>query len=190
MDEANLVKCWQDGNIEAFRTLYEQYSNRALRTAFLITGRMDIAEDAVQDAFIQSNSQIKQLKDAQKFRPWFYRILVRQSWHYSSKEKGKISFDDIDFKAKSDTMHAPELIVRFETKKVLHDAVSKLSTPLRTVMVLYYFNELSIKEISKVLNCFEGTVKSRLHNARKTLQKELEKDEFMSEIYFQEVKGV
>lgn len=117
MDEANLVKCWQDGNIEAFRTLYEQYSNRALRTAFLITGRMDIAEDAVQDAFIQSNSQIKQLKDAQKFRPWFYRILVRQSWHYSSKEKGKISFDDIDFKAKSDTMHAPELIVRFETKR-------------------------------------------------------------------------
>jgi RNA polymerase sigma-70 factor (ECF subfamily) len=57
--------------------------------------------------------------------------------------------------------------------KAIQEAVNKLSDPLRTVIVLFYYNDMHIKDIAKVLECFEGTVKSRLHCARKVLRKEL-----------------
>lgn len=62
----------------------------------------------------------------------------------------------------------------YETQLDVNEALNKLSTQLKTVIVLYYYNEMTIKQIAKVLGCFEGTVKSRLHNARKFLQKVLE----------------
>ena len=190
MSEINLIKCWQDGDMDSFRALYECYSSPAIRTAFLITGRRDIAEDVVQDAFIQSNNNINKLRDPEKFRSWFYRILVRLSWQYSSKEKGKVPFEDVSFMAESEAINTAEILEHYEMKRTLHEAVSKLSTPLKTVVVLYYFNELTVKEIAGVLNCFEGTVKSRLHNARKFLEKELRNDDIAKELYFRQVKGV
>ena len=190
MSEINLIKCWQNGDMDSFRVLYECYSSPAIRTAFLITGRRDIAEEVVQDAFIQSNNNIKKLRDPEKFRSWFYRILIRLSWQYSSKEKGKVSFEDISFMCESESINTTDIFEQNEIKRVLHEAVSKLSTPLRTVVVLYYFNELSVKEIARVLNCFEGTVKSRLYNARKFLDKELKNGDIAGDLYFQQAKGV
>ena len=189
MNEAELVKRWQNGDLDAFRTLYEYYSARALRTGFLIIGKKDVTEDAVQDSFIQANKHIKKLKNPEKFRSWFYRILIRLSWQYSSKEKGKLSLDDVDFMIEAQPIYTSDLLEQYEIRQVIHDAVTKLSTPLKTVVILYYFNELSIKEIAQVLNCFEGTVKSRLHNARKFLRKEL-KEASINSSCLQQAKGV
>jgi RNA polymerase sigma factor (sigma-70 family) len=64
-------------------------------------------------------------------------------------------------------------IENLEACKMVRQAVKRLSLPLKTVIILYYFDDMSIQEISTVLNCFQGTVKSRLHNARKHLAKDL-----------------
>jgi RNA polymerase sigma-70 factor (ECF subfamily) len=53
-----------------------------------------------------------------------------------------------------------------ETNLIVNDALAQLSLPLKTVVILYYFNDMTIEKISKVLGCFPGTVKSRLYNAR------------------------
>ncbi len=58
-------------------------------------------------------------------------------------------------------------------KLLIRQKIQTLKLPLKTVLILYYYNDMSVKEISKVLDCFEGTVKSRLFKARKILKKEL-----------------
>lgn len=118
--------------MEAFNILFNQYSNQAIRTVYLIIGRNDMAEDIVQEAFIKCYKEIK---------------------------------------------------------KLVNEAVDKLSVPLKTTIILYYYNELSIKEISKILGCFQGTVKSRLHNARKLLAKELRSEKFEGYSFYNSLNG-
>jgi len=72
-----LLKRIQGGDGQAFEVLLEQYSGKALRTAYLITGRKDIIEDAVQEAFVQCYRKIKGLRDPATFETWFYRLLTR-----------------------------------------------------------------------------------------------------------------
>lgn len=65
-----------------------------------------------------------------------------------------------------------------ETKEVydlIQKALMKLTAPMRAAVTLYYYNDMTISEIAVVLDCFQGTVKSRLHNAKKILEKELER---------------
>lgn len=171
LDETTLVNRCQAGDIEAFSELVERNNKKAIHTAYLITGCRDIAEDIAQEAFIQCFHSIRKLRDTTLFKSWFYKILVRTSWRMVSNAKKMqvidctIKGDDIpdynDFTENIEKKHACETIYRI---------VSALSKPLREVVILYYFNGFSIKEIAYSLNCREGTVKSRLHNARKQIE--------------------
>ena len=173
MDIINLIKRCQLGDLESFEQLYKMYSKNALGTAYLIAGHKGIAEDIVQEAFFQCYKEIKGLRDPGAFDVWFYKMLIRLAWKISSKHKAVISTDEIDIEATYNSCSLSLETDGEENKLIVHDAVAKLSAPLKTVIILYYFNDMTIKQIAMVLDCFQGTVKSRLHNAKKLLQKEL-----------------
>lgn len=180
MDEAELVLKCQKGDAESFNILFRNHFNKAVRYAYLITGRKDLAEDIVQEALLECYRDIKYLKQPSRFRAWFYRILVRTSWRVKAKEKNRVSFEDL---SESNEMlngqrDFDSLMESRESNESIYSALNKLSLPLRTTVILHYYNDLSVKEIAQTLNCFQGTVKSRLHNARKMLAKELQKDGF------------
>lgn len=180
MDDINLIQRCKEGDLEAFNNLFKKYSIQAIRTVYLITGRKDTAEDIVQEAFIKCYREIKKLKNPNVFKSWFYRLLTRICWRYCSKEKNNM-FTEIDYNCgsiMSSSNALSDITEKDEMKELLNKAIDKLSIPLKTTIILYYYNELSIKEIAKVLGCFEGTVKSRLHNARKLLKKQLLSKEF------------
>ncbi|HEY9062900.1 MAG TPA: RNA polymerase sigma factor [Pseudobacteroides sp.] len=184
MDEIGLVIKCQQGDMEAYEILFGSYFSKAVRYAFLITGRNDLAEDIVQEALIECYRDIKSLKNPDKFKPWFYRILVRTSWRVKAKEKDRVSIDDLNaseyMNLKVDrSENFDKIVEQREYSRLIKCALHKLSLPLRTTIVLYYYNDLSIKEIAQVLKCFQGTVKSRLHNGRKLLHKELVKEGYM-----------
>ena len=174
MDEINLIKQCQQGDHEAFNMLFQLNAAKALRSAYLISGKKDLAEEIVQEAYIQCFNDIKKLRDPEKFRFWFYRIVVRYSWKVISREKNRIQCDELN--ENECPVICDDMFNRVEAEQIreaVHKALNKLSITLRTVVILYYYDGLSTKEIAKVLNCMQGTVKSRLHNARKTLEKEL-----------------
>lgn len=178
MDVPTLIKRIQGGDLQAFEVLVEQYSGKALRTAYLITGRKDIIEDAVQEAFVHNYRKIKSLRDPTTFEAWFYRILTRVCWRLAAREKGVVSLDSLSEGGQEFALHGDTTEDAFEageTRWLVQQALSKLSPPLRTTVILRYYNDLSIKEIAKVLGCREGTVKSRLHNALGQLAGELER---------------
>lgn len=168
MDRSTLIMRCQQGDREGFAELYRQYSQKALGTAYLISGHRGIAEDILQEAFYQCFRKIKDLRSPEAFDIWFYRLLVRIGWTMAAKQQNHVSWDELQEQV--------PLAVPDDTELLLWEAINKLSTPLKTVTILYYYNDLSVKEIAKVLGCFQGTVKSRLHNARKVLQKELGED--------------
>ncbi|HHP50501.1 MAG TPA: hypothetical protein ENM97_01110 [Moorella mulderi] len=88
VDLTPLVKRIQEGDWQAFEVLVEQYSGKALRTAYFITGSQGMAEDAVQEAFVQCYRKIKGLRDPASFEAWFSRLLTRICWRLPSREKG------------------------------------------------------------------------------------------------------
>ncbi len=189
MNNIDIIQRCKEGDLDAFNILFEEYSVKAVRTVYLITGQKDIAEDIAQEAFIKCFSQIKKLKKAEAFESWFYRLLTRICWRYCSKQKNNLCIDNINDKNTISNNSLSDITEKNEIKHLVDKALDKLSMPLKTTVILYYYNELSIKEIAHVLGCFEGTIKSRLHNARNLLKKEFLTENFEG-YYFNDNKDV
>lgn len=177
MEETELVIKMVSGDMDAFDRLMELYQPKALRAAYLISGNYADSEDIVQETFAASYLNRKDLKKPEAFKSWFYRTLSRNAWRICKKKKREQPSEEIY----SDDMEAPgEIlndIVMKEEETLLYDAILSLPAKHRTVIVLYYYNQMSIKEIAKACGCLEGTVKSRLHHGKAKLKEILEKSE-------------
>ncbi|HJA92302.1 MAG TPA: RNA polymerase sigma factor [Candidatus Eisenbergiella merdipullorum] len=174
MDEQELIRQLQMGSREAFDRIYELYHVQAYRTAVFLTGsRMD-AEDIVQDAFVQVYLHAKELKQPAGFKSWFYRILTRLAWKCGRKGKREIPDEDIAVRAdRADEGDCLSRLLGKEEQERIRRAVKDLDEKHRSIVVLYYYNEFSTAQIARITGCLEGTVKSRLHTARKKLEKSL-----------------
>ncbi len=176
MDLSDIIGRCQQGDIDCFEEIYKLYYKKAFGTAYIISGEKGIAEDIVQESFIICYKSIKYLKNPKIFNTWFYKIVLRVSWRLSKKHKSSCSEDytkDLNNCCDSN-YNNNDVAESVSIKLLLRQKIQQLKLPLKTVLILYYYNDMSIKEISKVLDCFEGTVKSRLFKARKILQNELE----------------
>lgn len=176
MQEEEWVKRLQQGDSTAFDALYDRYRDQALRTASLITGSRTDGEDVVQEAFVQCYQKIRQLRDPTRFRPWLFRLLTRAAWKYcrqrSREEPMAACYDDAENAEES----ALGTVLRNEQSRELFRAVQRLEAKQKTVIVLFYYDDMAIRDIARVLSCREGTVKSRLYAARRNLQKIMENE--------------
>ncbi|MCX7711806.1 MAG: RNA polymerase sigma factor [Clostridia bacterium] len=175
MIDADLIQRCQKEEEDAFDELYKVLGKKALWTAYLISGRRDVAEDILQEAFFECFRDIKKLRRPEVFPVWFNRILIRKCWHMVGKEK-KTAADSLSDSMKEQVdsgIDITEVVEANEASRFVRNAIGRLKPEMRTVIILYYYNGLSIKEIAEVMKCFQGTVKSRLHYAKKELEKEL-----------------
>lgn len=179
MEQACLIKRCQLDDKQAFEELYQRYCHQALKTAYLISGDPEIAEDIVQETFIQCFKSIKQLKEPDAFYAWFYKTLIRCGWRINAKyrqKKLKLSvIENEPMDAIDRNFNLEDIVETKEVYDLIQKALMKLTAPMRAAVTLYYYNDMTISEIAVVLDCFQGTVKSRLHNAKKILEKELER---------------
>jgi len=165
----------QRGDLAAFDKIFEKYKDKAVRTAYLITGNRSICEDIAQEAFIQCYNHIGELKNPDGFRAWFYRILTRVAWKNGKAASREVATENIlEDAAKIDLDNSLEQQLRSETNRILYSQIALLEPKLKTVIILHYFNDLSTKEIAKVVGCLNGTVKSRLYTARQMLRERME----------------
>lgn len=174
MYEAELIIKMQNGDYSAFEEIFHMYKDKAARTAYLITGNRFTSEDIVQEAFILCFMKIKSLKNPELFKPWFFKIVTRLSWKYSNSYKKVTPVWDIYEQTEFNSGVCEKSFLSSSLKEEyegLYAAVNKLDKKLRTIVVLFYFNGFSIKEIAKITGCLQGTVKSRLFNSRKKLKK-------------------
>ncbi len=163
----------QQGNEKAFGVLYSHYLSPLIGFAFKICGDGEIANDAVQEAWIKAAKNIRQLNDPRAFKSWIYRLvrwktidLVRAS---SKREQHFDSFDE----ASISTEKSAEYIEASESNNNLSvvDFVDKLPKVEREIIHLFYLEDFRVAEIAAVLSIPIGTVKSRLNRARNILKK-------------------
>jgi RNA polymerase sigma-70 factor (ECF subfamily) len=173
---AGLVERFQAGDVQAFAELYELYKTRALRSAYLICGNTCDSENVLQDSFLKCYQQLGGLRRSAAFRSWFYRILTRTAWEYCRKRDRECPIEDV-FDAYQDGAAAGasslEWLVQAEESRLLLDCINGLPLKQKTVVILYYYDELSVQEIAAATGATPGTVKSRLFVARHNLQKAL-----------------
>ncbi|CUU49417.1 RNA polymerase sigma factor [Clostridium beijerinckii] len=174
MSEEELVIKIQSGDMNALGELFEMYKNESFKYSYLITGSKYTSEDIVQEAFISCYNNIRSLKNPKSFKSWFFKMLTRIAWRYAKKDKKSLPVDNIFEKLDEKNIDTSiEQYLRKEQNNNLYAEIEKLDLKQKTVIVLYYFNGLTVSEIAKVMGCFEGTVKSRLHSARKKLKSSL-----------------
>ena len=173
----DLTEKWQHGDVNAFETLFRQYEKLVFRTAYLITGSKEAAEDALQEVFISvCKSRHTYDPNKGKLTTWLHRITVNQcSRGKGRKAPASVSLEDkgIDLpEMKQQSRPEDILINKMEYDRLLR-AMESLDTKHRSVLVLRYFNDLSYQEIAEALEIPLGTVKSRLNQSLRYLKEQM-----------------
>lgn len=163
----------QAGDEAAFDEIFAAYAKTAVRTAALISGDSSLAEDIAQETFVLCLAHIGELRNPQAFRSWFFRILTRCAWKIADRRMQGMEWND-EMLAPCRDHYPSDGGVQNEE---LRNALNQLGRKQRTAVVLYYFNELSIREIARATSSPEATVKTRLFAARNRLRRALERKE-------------
>lgn len=189
MDEEKraLVESMMSGSEAAFDELYRSCSGKLYRMAYFITGNRSDSEDILQETFVKCFLHRAKLKQTERFEPWIYQILIRTAWRLERRKKGRseVSFEGIlenegdvntaeHIREDKRTSEPLETVLKTETAAEVRAALNRLDIKYRTVILLYYYNELNTREIAYITGILEGTVKSRLYKARKLLKVLLE----------------
>jgi RNA polymerase sigma factor (sigma-70 family) len=168
---------WRTGDVSAFEVLFRQYEKLVFRTAYLITGSKETAEDALQEVFVSVwRSRHTYDPGKGKLSTWLYRITVNQC---SKKKGGKtpatVPFEEkgIDLPEMKHQSQPEDILVSKQEYDRLLRAMDKLDARHRSVLVLRYFNDLSYQEIAEALEIPLGTVKSRLNQSLRHLKEQM-----------------
>jgi len=162
---------------DTLEQLYHQHFAKTYRSAYMVTGNVQLAEDATQEAFLKAFSNFHSLKETAKFGSWISVIATNCAIDILRKNR-KIVLTDKDEYLNSNPENSPqESWEQQETNQEVRKALLMLELEDREILVLKYFNELSIQEISEYVSLPSGTIKSRLFRAREKIRKLLQPKE-------------
>jgi len=173
--DAELVCSLQTGNLEALGVLYDRHRNLVYRTALAITGDVEAAADLLHDVFLRLHRFASHIDPGRPLEPWLYRMTTNQAYTWIKRRRRWLRpLEDMAEWLTGNKKDLPSYQAEAEEAwQYVQQAVMSLPVSHRGVVVLYYVNDLSIQEISEILEIPVGTVKSRLHYGRKTLKKSL-----------------
>ena len=162
------VRC-RSGDSGAFDELVARYQLRLYRFAFRLLRDRSEAEDAVQEAFVRAYRALSSYRPDGYFSSWIYRITLNEC---RRRLRGRKIALPLEFALISDSCPDPQAtVLANERHKDLRIALEGLPEHYRIVMTLFYFEELSIDEISRALNVSVSAIKVRLHRGRERLAK-------------------
>ncbi|MCT4619873.1 MAG: sigma-70 family RNA polymerase sigma factor [Marinisporobacter sp.] len=187
----------QQGDIESFETLIKEHEKLAFNIAYRMLGNIEDAKDATQDAFIKAYKALHKFKGESIFSTWLYKIVTNTCLDLLRKRKSQktCSYDrQIDtedgniIRELPDEDNIPEdIVAKKERQRNIQKAINSLSENHKIVIVLRDIKGFSYEEMSKILNCSEGTIKSRISRARQALRKVIEKNKELYDGFFVEL---
>ncbi|MCC5803566.1 sigma-70 family RNA polymerase sigma factor [Rossellomorea vietnamensis] len=160
------VKKARKGDEKAFQELIDIEKNKLYRMAYVYVKNEDDALDIVQEAIYKAFISIKSLKHPQYFSTWLSRILINSALDFIKKHERTITTEEMD-------VIPGERHSLIEEKLDLALAIEELDVPYKTVIILRYYKDFTVKQIAEILDCPEGTIKTRLHRAIRQLKSEL-----------------
>jgi RNA polymerase sigma-70 factor, ECF subfamily len=177
-DLLSLVSQCIAGNEDAIDHLFRQHELGVYRLVLSIVDDPAEAGEIAQETFILALKGLGNYQEKQSFKAWLYTIAVNCSRSHLRKRRARIKLQDTltrIFRIDYEKQALPEeAFIQNEKEAALWKSLNQLDDRLRLVVVLRYFHELPVREISEILSIPEGTIHSRLHNAREQLRLALE----------------
>ena len=162
------VKKAKQGDTDELGNLIMEYTQTMYRVGFSILKNDEEILDAISNTTVIVFEKIDTLKNEEFFKTWLTKILINECYKIYKQNKKIIYLDNYS----QDDLSYNDKYCDFETRKI----IKELDKDLQEIVMLYYYEDFSVKEISKILKIPEGTVKSRLSRARAELEKKLVKD--------------
>lgn len=174
LSDADLIMQVQGGSLEALGVLYDRHRHLVYRTVLAISGDPEVANDLLQDVFLRLYRFIDRVDTSRPLEPWLYRMAANLAYTWVKRNKRWMSPLDEMAEWLSGGKRTPhEVVEQKDDWDRIQAALTSLSLSQRVVVVLYYLNDLSLQDISEILEIPVGTVKSRLHYGRESLKKKL-----------------
>jgi RNA polymerase sigma-70 factor (ECF subfamily) len=181
--DGDLVDRVLAGDVAAYDGLVLKYKERLYGVLYNMTSNHEDANDLSMESFNKAFRALGTFRKNSSFYTWIYRIALNQAINFLRKRRRRykdLSLNDLDM----DESRIPELqdasaiggdrsAELAELQKKLNESLQKLSEDHRAVVVLYDIDGMSHSDIARIMNCSEGTVRSRLHYAHQKLQKML-----------------
>jgi RNA polymerase sigma-70 factor, ECF subfamily len=181
VNEQEAIQRLKIGDISGLEFLVMRHQVKAVRTAYLITREIGLAEDVVQDSFLQAFRSINGFDAARSFEPWFMRSVVNAAVKVMQKSAKQVSLswasqvgngadESILAELASRVESIETQVESIETQNLIWDAMQKLSPRQRAVIVQRYFLEMSEKEMAEESSAATSTIKWLLNAARERLR--------------------
>ncbi|MCX7920909.1 MAG: RNA polymerase sigma factor [Clostridia bacterium] len=161
---------------EKAEVIFKEHSNYIYRAALFLTKSRELADDVTQETFIQAFRKYNTYDPTKALQPWLYKIALNITRNILRKQKWLSFFDQLPETSCVDMVESS--VLKSEEEKELWRQINNLSTKSKEVIVLHFYSDLKLKEISDALGIPLGTCKSRLNSALNTLRKQMPQKEF------------
>lgn len=161
-NEARIVDRCREGDLSAYRLIYERYEQPLLRMAHRLLGRPQEAEDAVQETFLKLYRGIDGFRRGSVFSSYLFRILINTCTDMMRKRK-HVEFADVE----TDRLPAG---ASSEFRHSIDQAVNRLPDRMKACFLLNAVEEFTLQEVADMLDISIGSVKTSVHRARKKLR--------------------
>ncbi len=155
---------------QQFAEILRENEERIFNMVYWHIGNYEDAQDLTQDIFLAVYRNLPKFRGEAKVSTWIYRIALNRIRRYLRRQRFRKLLVPLETLRGHPTQDPPTLPPAYQA---LHRHLRQLPEPFRTVIILFYFENLSIREIAETLGVAEGTVKSRLNRARQMLQERL-----------------
>jgi RNA polymerase sigma-70 factor (ECF subfamily) len=179
--EFDLIQKAQQGDANAFNQIVSAYRRRIMGTISHVIGRPEDVEDVAQEVFIRLYFSLGQLRTAEVFEPWLYRLTVNASYDYLRKSRRRVESRMADLSEQqvmmADAVAGSRAQHDDSEKRRVRDTVQELLSTVsaedRILLTLKEVEGLSLKELEKVYNVNENALKVRLFRARQRVLKKM-----------------
>ena len=176
---ASLVERIKAGDSQAFADIYSQTYQKVYYFALSLVKDEHLAEDALQETYIKVLNSIDTLKDNKLFVAWLNRITYNICMRQLEKRREELGYEDEAEKLVSQDDDTNPLLysIKSEENSELMRHILKLPESHRAVIILKFYNDMKTEEIAETLDIPPGTVKSRIHSAKKMLRESMSNEE-------------
>ena len=173
MREEQLIRRSQAGDWDAFELLLKGHRKALARTAYLVTRDSESVQDVMQEALIQIWRDMPSYRPIGSFKGWMMKILLNKARKYYRRREVETVALEVAVNVPGNDRTPQETMELEEEAQRMRQALERITTNHREVLILRYYGELTVPEIAKTLNLREGTVKSRLSRALGRLEQAL-----------------
>jgi RNA polymerase sigma-70 factor (ECF subfamily) len=185
LSDQEIIDSVRKGNDSDYSIIVNRYKNKAFSMLKRMLKNEFDAEEILQDCFLKAYNSLNNFKGESKFSTWFYRIVYNSALTKLSSQKRKIEAEmtSVEDHYNLESEYRSDEIEKKDVNQLIRDTISKLPERHSAIITMFYLNEMSIEEISEVMQITVSNVKVMLHRSRNSMRDLVLKSKLAEELF-------